>query len=130
MPARSNREVLTLLDKLDQEDDQDGPYDRWGMRLNLGLRKHREIRRFLLKQSLSGRDASKVVMQLLYEAATGRSWLTDLPLQHTQYVPSLSNPIVEDMLADEVATADTFYDEEDMENLEAGFGDWTSALGS
>ena len=128
MPARSNRELLALLDELDEQDEQDGPYDRWGMRLNLGLRKHRVIRRFLLKQSLAGRDASKVVMQLIYEAATGQSWLTDLPLPSDQPASTVVRLQAESG-TEEALPSETFYDEEDLENLAAGFGDWMSEMG-
>ncbi len=78
---------------------------RFNFRLNPRRPKERVILEFL-RDHAENYDASRIIKQALYEMATGRSWVTDQPLQAAVVMPeeaALSPaPIHQDHLLDEM----------------------------
>ncbi len=99
-------------------DDLEGPYEKFNFRLNLAHPKERVIWEFLQSHA-SSREASRVAKQILYEGFTGRSWLNDRPLQSTM-------PVVATQSGFDTPEPAVLYIEEDLQDLEAGLGDWWS----
>ena len=94
----------------------EGPYEKFNFRLNLANPKEQRIWEFLQSHA-SSREASRVAKQILYEGFTGRSWLTDRPLQNSLSTPSASDGQPEPAI---------LYNEQDLQDLETGLGDWWS----
>ena len=94
----------------------EGPYEKFNFRLNLANPKERQIWEFLQSHA-SSREASRVAKQILYEGFTGRSWLTDRALQSHGSVPL-------ERTAEQPTEPPVLYIEQDLQDLEAGLGDW------
>ncbi len=95
------------------DSDQSGIYEKFNFRLNLSNPKDRVIWQFLQSHA-SSRDASRTIKQVLYEAATGVSWITNQPLRSAAVQAPV--PVQE--------TAKPLFIEEDMEDLETGLDNW------
>jgi hypothetical protein len=95
--------------------EQSGVYEKFNFRLNLSNPKERVIWQFLQSHA-SSRDASRAIKQVLYEAATGLSWMTNQPLRSA--TAQMPMPVEE--------TAKPLFIEEDLEDLEAGLDSWLS----
>ncbi len=60
---------------------------RFNFRVNPRRPKERVILEFL-RDHAENYDASRIIKQALYEMATGRSWITDQPLQMAATMPA------------------------------------------
>lgn len=107
-----------MAKRVSKANEVEGPYEKFNFRLNLANPKERRIWEFLQSHA-SSREASRVAKQILYEGFTGRSWLTDRPLQS-----SLSTPAV--ATSDSQPEPAVLYNEQDLQDLETGLGDWWS----
>lgn len=77
---------------------------RINFRLNPRRPKERVILEFL-KRHAENYDASRVIKQTLYEAATGRSWLTDQSITRTttnDFIPTESSNTNADQMIDDI----------------------------
>jgi hypothetical protein len=90
-------------------------YEKFNFRLNLSNPKERLIWNFLQDQ-VNHRDASRTIKQLLYESLTGLSWATNQPLQPVRQIATPHSPAASEPQA--------LYNEEDLDNLDTGLGDW------
>jgi len=86
-----------------------------GVRINFRLNPQRPKERIILeflRRHAENYDASRIIKQMLYEVATGRSWLTDQPIQTVVY-NEVSLPPAQNEKNDEV-----------LDDIMAGLDDW------